>query len=435
MSGPFHGVTVVEFGQFVVVPFCSQLMADAGARVIKVEPPTGDSYRSGPAQLAAGETRQFLIKNRGKESIAIDLAHPDAQQVIHRLIETADVLLVNLSPSAVRRRGLDYDTVASINPRVIYGAVTAFGRVGPEAPLPGMDVVVQARSGLMTSLAAEQDGLAQHSEVQLADYSTALLLFGGVAAALYIRERTGVGQRIDASLLGTALALQNNSLSHVYGADDWRNEFVAKQLPELRRQGADHAAIEEVRRSMRPDAPTHTAHYRVFRTWDGSVALGAGSPLARHRLAEATGLDGTLADWAPEEFGTQLAEVLMTRTSTEWVELLRASDVPVAEVRHLEEMLFDPHVEAEGLVADYEHETVGRYRGLGVPMSMSATPLHASAASPPFARHTTPILAELGFDEDEIAGLLDANAVFAGPPPANPAGAPSEVPGNPGRDS
>lgn len=417
MSGPFAGLTVVEFGQFVVVPFCGQLMADAGARVIKVEPPTGDSYRSGPAQLAPGETRQFLIKNRGKESIAIDLAHPSSQEVVRRLVETADVVLVNLSPSAVRRRGLDYDSLTSINPRIVYAAVTAYGHVGPEAALPGMDVVVQARSGLLTSLAAEEEnGLPRHSEVQLADYSTALLLFGGVAAALYVRERTGVGQRVDASLLGTALTLQNNSLAHVYGADDWRQEFVEERLPELRRRGALHAEIEEVRRSMRPDAPAHTAHYRVFRTSDGGVALGAGSPHARRRLAAATGVDGSLADTDPDEFGSRLAHVMVTRTSAEWVELLRSQDVPVAEVRHLEEMFFDPHLEAEGLVADYEHETVGRYRGIGAPIRMSGTPLAARAASPSFARHTTAILSELGFPPEEVTALLDAGALVAGSP-------------------
>ena len=126
MAGPFFGLTVIEFGQFVVVPFCSQLLADAGARVIKVEPLRGDSYRAGPGQLAPGFTRQFLIKDRGKESISIELGHPDSGAVIDELIKSADIVLVNLSPSAVKHRGLDYKRVASINPRVIYGAVTAF---------------------------------------------------------------------------------------------------------------------------------------------------------------------------------------------------------------------------------------------------------------------------------------------------------------------
>lgn len=427
MKGPFSGVTVIEFGQFVVVPFCAQLLADAGARVIKVEPPTGDSYRSATPQLAPGETRQFMIKNRGKESIAIDLGHPDAEPVVRRLIEEADVVLINLSPSAVARRGLDYDSVARINPAVIYGAVTAYGHTGPEAKLPGMDVVVQARSGLMSSLAAEKGGLPFHSEVQAADYTTAILLFGGIAAALYARERTGLGQRVDASLLGGALALQNNALAHVYGEDDWRRQFVEECLPDLRRRGASHSEIEAVRRRMRPDAPTHTTHYRVFRTADGSIALGAGSPLARRRLAEVTGVDEKLMTTDPDEFGARLADLLVNRSSSEWVELLRSNDVPVAEVRHVEEMFFDPHVEAEGLMADFEHESIGRFRGFGVPLRMSATPLSANAPSPPFARHTVSILAELGFDGTAVDALCRTGAVVAAAAPTTAAVAPTRA--------
>ncbi|MBQ0925595.1 CaiB/BaiF CoA transferase family protein [Saccharopolyspora endophytica] len=419
--GPFDGIAVVEFGQFVVVPFCAQLLADAGARVIKVEPPKGDAYRSGTAPLASGETRQFLIKNRGKQSIGIDLAHPQAPDVVHRLIEMADVVLVNLSPAAVRRRGLDYDSVAARNPRAVYGAVSAFGHTGPEAGLPGMDVVVQARSGLMRSLGAEEDGLPHHSEVQAADYATAMLLFGGIASALFARERTGKGQQVEASLLGGALALQNNSLAHVHGADDWRHEFVAEHLPRLRRDGAKRAEIEGVRRAMRPDPPLHTAHYRTFRTADGVIAIGAGSPQTRRRLATAAGLDEELLETDAEAFRTQLAVLIATRTSADWVADLLARDVPVAEVRHLDEMLFDPHVEAEGLVADYEHETIGRYRGLGATFRMSETPVVTRAASPPFASHTTELLAELGFDAAAVGALIDGGAVVARTAPSEPA--------------
>ncbi|MGZ6767764.1 MAG: CaiB/BaiF CoA transferase family protein [Nocardioidaceae bacterium] len=410
-SGPFAGLTVVEFGQFVVVPFCAQLMADAGARVIKVEPPTGDSYRSSQ-QIAPMESRQFLIKNRGKESIAIDLGHSDAGPVVHALLRAADVVLVNLSPGAVRRRGLDYDTVREVNPGVVYGAATGFGQLGPEASLPGMDIVVQARSGAMSSLAAERDGLPFHSEVQVANYSAAVMLFGAVAAALYHRERTGVGQRVDVSLLGAALAVQNNSLAHVHEVDQWRHEFVTEHLPALRKDGADSARIEQVRRGLRPDPPSHSAHYRVFRTSDGAVALGAGSPHSRRRLVELTGVDGALADSDPDAFGEQLAAVLVDRSTEEWVELLRAADVPVSAVRHIDELFFDEHVEAEGMVADYDHPVVGRYRGLGVPFRMSATPLDGRGRpSPSFADSTDPILAELGFDAPTRDALARSRAV------------------------
>jgi len=410
-GGPLTGITVVEFGQFVVVPFCAQLMADAGARVIKVEPLRGDSYRAVDDGLGPGESRQFMIKNRGKESVSLDLSHPDAAGVVEALVRTADVVLVNLSPASVKRRGLDYESVGSINPRVVYGAASAYGHLGPEAPLPGMDVVVQARSGLVTSLGAEQDGVPAHSEVQLADYSTALLLFGGITAALYARTRTGEGQEVTVSLLAGALTLQNNSLGHVLDQDAWRHDFVTQELPELRQRGADRAEIESVRRARRPDVPTHTAHYRVFATADGCVAVGAGSPAARRRLCELFNLDPDLPTTDPTRFGDLLRTALVTRGTEEWVTTLRAADVPVAPVRHIEELFFDEHVLAEGLLTDYEHPAVGTYRGLGVPIRMSGTPMASAGASPGFAAHTRTVLSELGFTAAEVDALAAHRAI------------------------
>lgn len=413
MSGPFAGLTVVELGQFVVVPFCSQLLADAGAHVVKVEPLAGDAYRSWPDGIGETESRQFLIKNRGKKSIALDLAHPRAAEVVAALVHAADVVLVNLSPSAVRRRNLDYETLREINPRLIYGAATAYGQVGPEAGLPGMDVVVQARSGLLTSLGAERDGVPLHSEVQVADYSSALLLLAGIASALYARERTGEGQRVDVSLLAGALTMQNNALGHVHHRDEWREHFVEEALPRLRGTGAPRQVVEAERRAHRPDAPRHTAHYRIFRTGDGFLAVGAGSPAARRRLCVVVGLSDQASQDDPEAFGRSLESALAARGAAEWAELLAAADVPVAPVNHVEEMFFDEHVLAEGLLADYEHPEIGTYRALGVPVRMSGTPWEPSDASPSFAAHTDDVLTEAGLDPREIDDLVESGAVLA----------------------
>lgn len=415
MTGPFDGLTVVEFGQFVVVPFCSQLMADGGAEVIKVEPLTGDSYRSWDDGLGPDESRQFLIKNRGKRSVSLDLSHPRASEVVRALVESADVVLVNLSPAAVSRRGLDYETLSGINERIIYGAVTAYGQVGPEAKRPGMDVVVQARSGLLSSLGAQQDGVPFHSEVQVADYSAAMLLFGGISAALYVRERTGKGQRVDVSLLGGALAVQNNSLGHVHEHDGWRTEFVEEQLPALLEAGASRQEVEEVRRAMRPDPPNHTAHYRIFRTGDGFLAVGAGSPAARRRLAEATGLAAEVAHQDAATFGRELEVVLKSRSTDSWAETLLDSDVPVAKVRHVDELMFDEHAMAEGLITDFDHPQVGRYRGLGSPIRMSSTPMTATRPSPTFAVDTFSVLTERGgLTSAAVEGLINEGAVLDG---------------------
>ncbi|OLM18476.1 MULTISPECIES: CoA transferase [unclassified Pseudonocardia] len=414
MTGALDGITVVEFGQFVSVPFCGQLMADAGARVIKVEPPGGDSYRSSH-ELAPGESRQFAIKNRGKESVALDLGHPDAGEVVRRLAALADVVLVNMSPAAVARRGLDAATLSAVNPRLVHGAVTGYGTVGPDAGLPGMDVVVQAHSGLVAALGAEADGVPRHSEVQVADYASSLLLLAGVSMALVARDRTGRGQPVDVSLLGAALTLQNNQFSHVDAVDGWRAAFVADELPRLRRAGAGRDRIAAAREAHQPDRLTLTGHYRVFGTADGAIAVGAGSPPTQERLAAIAGMPVDRLRTGTEAVRADLAALFVTRDSAEWVTRLREVAIPCAVVRALDEVLTDPHVEAEGLVADVEHPAIGRYRGLGAPIRFGGTPSEPTRPSPPFAAHTTAVLDELGFTPAEARRLLRSGAAVARP--------------------
>lgn len=411
-ASPLQGITVVEFGQFVSVPFCGQMLADSGARVIKVEPIDGDAYRRTDL-VAPGESRQFLTRNRGKESISLNLSSPASSEILRRLILLADVILINMSPDATKRRGLDYDSVSAINPRTIHGAISAYGSGGPESQLTGVDVVMQARSGLLSSLGASEYGVPRHSEVQISDYTSSVLLFGGIAMALFARERTGVGQAVRVSLLGAALTVQNQSLSHVYGVDEWRHDFVDNELPRLRSAGASMEKIEIRRRAMRPDPPVNTTYYRVFPTKDGAVAVGAASPVARERLFKLTDVTDELLATDPDQLHRRLLKFFGSLPSESAVAMLRAEGIPAEKVRHFEEMLFDPQVEAEGLVADIDHYAVGRYRALGVPIQLSGTPMRASTGSPPFAAHTRSILDELGYGDAEIDCLLTEDAVKA----------------------
>lgn len=412
-AGPFAGLTVIEIGQFVVVPVAAMQLAHGGARVIKVEPPEGDVYRRA-SPVVENESRHFLAKNRGKESIALRIGAPGVDDVLRKLFARADVVLSNMSPAALQRHGLDYDSVRQANPGVIYGTVSAFGHVGPEAPLPGMDVVAQARSGLLFSLGAEADGLPLHSEVQAADYATSLLLLAGLATALYARERTGQGQKVEVSLLAGGLALQGNALHHLVEHDAWREEFVNDVLPEMHKAGSTPSEISERRESLRPDKGIHRSAYRVIRTADSYVAIGAGSPQARERFFEIAGVDHSDDPEAAAELTARLDAALAGQPTAHWVTRLRAAGVPVAEVRHVEELLFDEHVMAEGLIVDVDHGAVGRYRTFGAPIRLSATPFEASAPSPAFARHTRAVLRELGFSDAEITELAAAGAVVEG---------------------
>jgi crotonobetainyl-CoA:carnitine CoA-transferase CaiB-like acyl-CoA transferase len=409
-SGPFGDLTVLELGQFVVVPFCATQLAHGGARVIKVEPVHGDAYRLGNL-VAPKESRQYLTKNRGKESIALRIGDPATQPIVDGLLAMADVVLTNMSPAALARHGLDYESVAAKNPRLVYGIASAFGHRGPEAPLPGMDVVAQARSGLMQALGAELDGLPVHSEVQVADYSASLLLLAGVTTALYARERSGRGQKVEVSLLAGALAVQNNSLHHVYGVDEaWRDPFLRDDLPRLRAEGAPASAIEAVREAARPDKGIHRSTYRVMRTADGCIAV-AGAGQARLRFLDALGLREPAATLAPDELTARIDEVVGSEPSAVWLARLRPVDVPVAEVRNVEELIFDEHVAAEGLMVDVEHPVVGRYRTLGALIGLSDTPLQPDRPSPSFAAHSRAILDELGYTADAVDELVRQGVV------------------------
>src|SRR6266850_873631 len=228
-SRPFAGLEVVEFGQFIAVPFCAQLLAEGGARVLKIEALEGDPVRQ-LAPLAPGETRHFLSRNRGKRSLPLDLRHPRAKDVIERLLARADVILTNFRPGLAEELGLDYASLAPRLPRLIVGSVSAFGRRGPDALLAGMDLVVQARTGLMASLGKIEDGVPASGEAPVADYMCALSMAFGVAAALLRRERTGRGGEVSGALMMAALVAQNNSMVRVELVDGPAHATVRARL-------------------------------------------------------------------------------------------------------------------------------------------------------------------------------------------------------------
>lgn len=409
-AGPFAGLTVVEIGQFVVVPVASMQLAHGGARVIKVEPPEGDNYRRA-VPVIEDESRHYVTKNRGKESISLRIGAEGIDEVLRRLFARADVVLTNMSPDALARHELDYESVRRANRRVIYGAVSAFGHLGAEARLPGMDVAAQARSGLLLAMAAERDGLPVHSEVQGADYATSLLLLAGISTALFARERTGEGQKVEVSLLGGGLALQVNALNHLYDHDQWRQGFVEEVLPRLLEEGRSPTEINDRREELRPDKGIARSSYRVIRTSDNYVAVGAGSPRARQQFFEIAGVEYDGDESAAADLSKKVDAAFAARPTAHWLTELRAAGIPVAEVRHVEEMMFDDHLLAEGLMVDVDHELVGRYRTFGAPIRLSGTPFRADGPSPRFARHTEPVLAELGYSGQEIGDLVARGAV------------------------
>jgi CoA:oxalate CoA-transferase len=416
---PFDGVTVIELGQFVAVPYAGQMLADGGAHVIKIEPREGEPSRH-LAPLVPGESRHFLMRNRGKHSLPLELKHPDARVILDALLARADVVLTNLRPGLAAELGLDYEQLAPRFPRLVVGNVSAFGTRGPDAGLAGMDMVVQARSGLMVTIGRMKDGLPTTGESPVADYMAAALLSFGVASALYQRERTGSGTRVDASLLMAALVLQNNLMIRVEKADGPAHARFAEWLEAARRDGVPFA--EQVERMPRSRPVGMTAvYYRTYATKDAALAIACGSPTLRRRFIAAIGLDDAALDGgitdevALGEHYARLksaAEVVVAGSTTaEWQAVLEAAGVPASGVMLPIEALDAEQPAANGMFHRYDHAQLGPVTVLGAPLGVGGGGFSAGPPTPPFGSETREILTWAGFAGAELERLLEGGAV------------------------
>ena len=415
MSQPFAGVRVIEFGQFVAVPFCGQLLAEGGAEVIKIEALEGDPTRR-IGQLAEQETRIFISRNRGKRSLPLHLRHPRAPEIIDALLRDADVALMNFRPGLAEQLGLDADSLRARFPRLIVAAVTPFGRRGPDAGLAGMDIVVQARSGLMVANGRASDGRPASGDPVAADYMCAMSLAFGVASALLRRERSGAGGAVHASLIQAAMTLNNNQMMRVEAADGPIHEQAKVELAELRAQGADYAT----QRAALPYARARSMidiYFRTYDTADGWLAVACGSRRLRQRFIEAIGLEDPHAgDDAPdrqqhyEDLRIRAEARMRERGTAAWEATLAEAGVPASRVLTPMELLDDPQTEANGMLHDLQHPEIGPIRLLSPPIALDEDGFQPQQATPPFASQTREILTELGFEEAEIDELVESGA-------------------------
>lgn len=419
---PFAGVEVVEFGQFIAVPFCAQLLADGGAHVIKIESLEGDPVRQ-LNPLAPGETRHFISRNRGKHSLPLDLRHPRAHEVLDRLLARADVVLTNFRPGLAEEMGLDGATLGPRFPRLIVGNVSAFGRHGPDAKLAGMDLVVQARSGLMASLGKIRDGVPATGEAPVADYICALALAFGVTAALLRRERTGRGGELDVALFMAALLAQNNSLVRVTSVD---GPVQVEALARLQQMRAEGRPFEEQSAAI-PSARTAgmlNVYFRTYPTKDDVIGIACVSPGLQRTLMETLGLTdeahgGAIKDREALErhytgLGKRVEAMLASRTSAEWKQIFDKRGLPGASVRFAMEMFEDEQTLANGFLYDLPHPALGPVRVLAPPVKLDGDGFQPGAATPPFGSETRAILKDVGFSEGDIDALVAAKATRTG---------------------
>ena len=420
-AGPLAGYRVLEFGSFVAGPFAAQMLADLGADVIKIEPPTGDPWRS-HMSFVPYESRVFIALNRGKRSICIDLKQPEGIEVCHALVRSADAVLSNNRPDTAAKLKFDHETLMRVNPSLVYCDITAYGASGPKRNEPGFDLITQGYTGAM---ATEGKVVRGHPvpvrSSSFIDYSTGYATVNAVLAGLLARERTGEGQLASTSLLGNAIAMQSLSVIRVERALSAAQVWVDGERKELVERGASYAE-QQAEYAKVSTAQIYECYYRAYRTKDGAFALGTLAVPPRIRLLRFLGLSDPRIEVPGYDESTPeaiaLAEELVERmeaefakrTTSEWITELRERDIPCEPVRFAEEIVNDEQALANDFVVEMEHPAGGPYRAAGpvVDFESGNPPLRPS---PMLGQHSREILEELGLDEPRIERLLDAGAV------------------------
>ncbi len=394
-QGPLEGLLVLDLSRVLSGPYCTMLLADMGARVVKVEQPgRGDETRTWGPPFLGGESAYFLSINRNKESLTLNLKRPEGVRLAAALAARADVLVENFRPGTLDCLGLGHDILAGSNPRLITCSISGFGQDGPKRDRPGYDMVIQAEGGLM-DITGPAEGSGYRLGVAVADILTGMLAAQGVLLAIHARERTGRGQKVDVAMLDSVAAL----LSYQAGLQ------FAGQAP--RRMGNRHPTI---------------APYDSFDTADGGMVLAVGNDEQWQRFCTIAGLPslGDNVDFADnpgrvrhyDALRPAIADAMRTRTTAEWVETLTRQGVPCGSVRSVGEVLQDPQLAAREMVTHLEHETAGTIGQLGVPIKLSDTPGSVRTPPPRLGEHTDAILRhDLGLADDEIRRLREDGAV------------------------
>jgi crotonobetainyl-CoA:carnitine CoA-transferase CaiB-like acyl-CoA transferase len=387
ITTPLQGITVLDLTRVLSGPYCTMLLADMGARVIKVEQPgKGDDTRAWGPPFLEGESAYFLSINRNKESVTLDFKQPGGRAVLDRLVAMTDVIVENFRPGTLAKLGLDYAALAPRHPRLVYCSISGFGHSGPRRKEPGYDAVMQAEGGLM-SITGAADGPPFRLGVAIADIVSGMFAAQGVTAALFLRERTGHGQAVDIAMLDSVAAL----LTYQAGI-----YFATGTAPA--RMGNRHPTI---------------VPYETFRASDGDLAIAVGNDEQWRRFCAVAGFE-------PEErFATNRQRVtlyqelkplldarLRTQTRSHWIQQLTSAGVACGSVRDLHEVFSDPQIAARTMMVDVEHASIGALRLLGTPLKLSRTPPAVRTPPPTLGQHTDDVLTkDLGFALAEIEEL------------------------------
>jgi len=422
MTGPLAGITVVDFTEYIAGPYCTMMLADMGAEVIKIERPEGDAWRH-TAPVAPYESRGFLGVNRGKRSVALDLDRPEGREVARRIAAAGDVVAVNYRPGVAKRLGLDYESLSRANPALVYCENTAFGHRGPYEGRPGYDILSQAATGMILYENKLERGVPQFiATIAVADITTGMFMAFAIVNALYARATTGKGQRIDTSLFASGVAAQYRPLMSIETLDAPVREGFLEALAEAREEGVTFEQAAKLRAEYIPGRGRNN-YYRIYETKDGLIAVACLNNRQRRAFRDAVGIDdptvdGLRYDWfsepvrqAHKETVGRFEEALRERSTAEWIATLDAADVPCGPVNFPEEMYENAHVRANGLMLELEHPVLGALRMPACPIVMSETPPGTDRPPPALGADGPDVLRESGYGDDEIDRLLEAGVL------------------------
>lgn len=396
MSGPLSGVKVLDITTVFMGPHATQILAEYGADVIKLEAPEGDIVRKiGPARHD-GMGALFLLANRGKRSVVLDLKKPEGRDAALRIAAQCDVLIYNVRPQAMARLGLGYDAVRAANPKIIYVGVFGFGQDGPYAARPAYDDLIQGAVGLASLPTRVNGAEPRYVPTALVDRTMALAAVNAVTTALFARERTGVGQAVEVPMFETmaSLVLGDHLCGHAF-----EPPMGAPGYPRL----------------LAPDR-------RPYQTQDGHIAMLVYTDKQWSSFFSAIGREDlrqdprfrTVADRTKNIAAVYgfLAETMKTRTTAEWLKLLDTADLPAMPMHTLESLLDDPHLRAVDFFVEVEHPSEGAMRHLRNPTTWSGTALETIRPAPRFGEHSSEVLREAGFDTASIACMMQDAVAF-----------------------
>jgi formyl-CoA transferase/CoA:oxalate CoA-transferase len=390
MSQVLKGIKVLDLTRALAGPYCTMLLADYGAEVIKVElPGTGDDTRGWGPPFVEGESAYFMSINRNKKSLTLDMKNTKSKDILERMIKQSDIIVENFRPGAADRLGLGYEQVKKINPKIIYCSISGFGQDGPYRELPGFDQTLQGMGGMM-SITGEPNGPPMKVGVAIADISGGMFAAFGIMLALFHRQKTGKGQWVDTSLLDSQIAWLT------YRAGEY---FASGKLPE--KVGSGHPMI---------------VPYQAFKAKDEYINIAAGNDQLWKRFCKVINMENIMDDPKfvtnakrvenRKELIAILSKIIETRTGAEWLKLFEDAGIPAGPIYTLDKLFSDPQVLHRKMMVELTHPKAGKIKVTGVPVKLSEAPGEITTPPPLLGQHNKEVLKDLGYSAEEIEKLI-----------------------------